>query len=35
MSEYKFKHPNTKQWVTVIAESFHAALAQLKAMVRG
>lgn len=34
MSEYKLKHPETKQWVTIIAESFHQALAQLKAMVR-
>jgi hypothetical protein len=34
MSEYKLKHPETKEWVTIIAESFHKALAQLKAMVR-
>jgi hypothetical protein len=35
MSEYKLKHPNTKEWITIVAESFHSALAQLKAMVRG
>ena len=34
MSEYKLKHPATKEWITIIAESFHEALAKLKAMVR-
>jgi hypothetical protein len=34
MSEYKLKHPDTKEWITIIAESFHEALAKLKAMVR-
>jgi hypothetical protein len=35
MSEYKLKHPITKEWITIIAESFHEALAKLKTMVRG
>jgi hypothetical protein len=35
MSEYKLKHPETKEWVTILAESFHEALAKLKDMVRG
>jgi hypothetical protein len=35
MSEYKLKHPETKEWVTILAESFHEALGKLKAMVRG
>jgi len=34
MSEYRLKHPETKEWITIVAESFHAALARLKAMVR-
>lgn len=33
MSEYKLKHPETKEWVTIAAESFHKALAKLKQMV--
>ena len=35
MSEYRLKHPETKAWITVIAASFHDALAKLTAMVRG
>jgi hypothetical protein len=35
MSEYRLKHPETKEWITIVAESFPAALAKLKAMVRG
>ena len=35
MSEYKLKHTETKEWIVVIAESFHEALAKLKFMVRG
>ena len=34
MSEYRLKHPDTKEWIVVIAESFHKALAKLKDMVR-
>ena len=34
MSEYRLKHPDTKEWIIIIAESFHEALAKLKAMVR-
>jgi hypothetical protein len=34
MSEYKLKHPETKEWVIILAESFHEALAKLKDMVR-
>jgi hypothetical protein len=34
MSGYRLKHPETKEWIVVIAESFHEALAKLKAMVR-
>jgi hypothetical protein len=33
MSEYKLKHPETREWVTVVAESFHAALKKLREMV--
>jgi hypothetical protein len=35
MSNYRLKHPETKEWIVVIAESFHEALAKLKAMVGG
>lgn len=34
MATYKLKHPDTKEWITIIAESFHEALAKLKDMVR-
>jgi hypothetical protein len=35
MSEYKLKHPETKEWIIIVADTFHEALAKLKAMVRG
>ena len=35
MSEYRLKHPETKEWITIVADTFHEALAKLKAMVRG
>ncbi len=34
MSEYRIKHPETKEWITIVADTFHEALAKLKAMVR-
>jgi hypothetical protein len=34
MNEYKLKHPETKEWITIVADTFHEALAKLKAMVR-
>jgi hypothetical protein len=33
MKNYQFKHPETQEWVTIAAESFHKALAKLKQMV--
>jgi hypothetical protein len=30
MKTYTFKHPVTKQWLEIIAESFHEALKKLK-----
>jgi hypothetical protein len=30
MKNYTFKHPVTKQWVTIQASSFHEALKKLK-----
>ena len=35
MATYTFKHPLTKQWIDIIADSFHEARAKLKAMVCG
>jgi hypothetical protein len=33
MKNYQFKHPETQEWVTIVAESFHEALAKLKQLV--
>ena len=33
MKNYQFKHPETREWVTIVAESFHEALAKLKQLV--
>jgi hypothetical protein len=33
MATYTFKHPITKQWIDIIADSFHEARAKLKAMI--
>ena len=30
MNTYKFKHPITKAWIDIIADSFHEALQKLR-----
>jgi hypothetical protein len=30
MATYKFKHPITKSWIEIIADSFHEALKKLR-----
>ncbi len=33
MKTYTFKHPVTREWVNIVAESFRAALNKLRRMV--
>jgi hypothetical protein len=34
MKQYQFKHPETREWINIVAKSFHEAMAKLKALVR-
>ena len=33
MSTYKFKNPNTNEWIEIVADNFRLALEQLRALV--
>jgi hypothetical protein len=34
MKQYQFKHPETREWVNIIAENFPEAMAKLKILIR-
>ena len=33
MNTYKFKNPNTNEWIEIVADNFRLALQQLRALV--